>query len=44
MYYLFIVRWFVFLVVIDSDAPMLDKLQNLQEQDFEQFKQQGKCP
>jgi hypothetical protein len=36
MYYLFIVLWFVFLVAIDSDAPTLDNLQNLPEQDFEQ--------
>jgi hypothetical protein len=43
MYYLFIVPWFVFSVVVDSDAPTLDKLQDLQEQDFEQFEQQGKC-
>jgi hypothetical protein len=35
MYYLFIVLWFVFLLVVDSDAPILDKLQDLQKQDFE---------
>jgi hypothetical protein len=35
MYYLFIVMWFVFLVAIDSDAPMLDNLQDLQDEDFE---------
>jgi hypothetical protein len=44
MHCLFIVMWFVFLVVVDSDAPTLDKLQDLQEQDLEQFEQQGKCP
>jgi hypothetical protein len=44
MYYLFIILWLVFPVAIDSDAPMLDNLQDLQEQDFEQFKQQGMCP
>jgi hypothetical protein len=37
MYYLFIVLLFVFLVVVDSDAPTLDKLQDLQKQNFEQF-------
>jgi hypothetical protein len=42
MHYLFIVLWFVFLVAVDSDALMLDKLQDLQKQDFEQFEQQGK--
>jgi hypothetical protein len=35
MYYLFIVLWFVFLLVVDSDTPILDKLQDLQKQDFE---------
>jgi hypothetical protein len=42
MHYLFIVLWFVFLVAVDSDALALDKLQDLQKQDFEQFEQQGK--
>jgi hypothetical protein len=37
MHCLFIVLWFVFLVVIDSDAPTLDKLQDLRKHDFEQF-------
>jgi hypothetical protein len=36
MRYLFIVLWFVLLVAIDSDAPTLDKFQDLQKQDFEQ--------
>jgi hypothetical protein len=36
MYYLFIVLWFVFLVTVNSDVPMLDNLQDLQEEDFEQ--------
>jgi hypothetical protein len=44
MYCLFIVLWFVFPVVVDSDAPKLDNLQDLQEQDYEQFERQGKCP
>jgi hypothetical protein len=44
MYYLFTVLWFVFPVAVDSDAPTLDNLQDLQEQDFELFEQQGKCP
>jgi hypothetical protein len=44
MYYLFIVLWFVFPVVIDPDALTLDNPQHLQEQDFGQFEQQGKCP
>jgi hypothetical protein len=35
MYYLFIVLWFVFSVVVDSDASTLDKLQDLRKQDFE---------
>jgi hypothetical protein len=39
MYYLFIVLWSVFPVTIDSDVPTLDNLQDLQEQDFEQFEQ-----
>jgi hypothetical protein len=39
MYYLFIVLWFVFLVAVNSDAPTLDKLQDLQKQDYEQFEQ-----
>jgi hypothetical protein len=43
MYCLFIVLWFVFLIAVDSHAPTLDKLQDLREQDFEQFEQQGKC-
>jgi hypothetical protein len=29
MYYLFIVLWFVFLLAVDSDMPMLDNLQEL---------------
>jgi hypothetical protein len=33
-----------FRFAIDSDMPMLDNPQGLQEQDVEQFKQQGKCP
>jgi hypothetical protein len=37
MYFLFIVLWFEFSLAVDLDAPMLDKLQDLQEQDFEQF-------
>jgi hypothetical protein len=44
MYYLFIVLWFVFLVAVDSDVPMLDNLYDLQDEDFEQFEQQGRCP
>jgi hypothetical protein len=32
----------VFLVAINSDVPMLDNLQDLQEEDFEHFEQQGK--
>jgi hypothetical protein len=44
MYHLFTILWFVFPVTIDSNTPMLDNLQDLQEQDFEQFEQQGKCP
>jgi hypothetical protein len=44
MYRLFIALWFVFLVVVDSNVPTLDNLQDLQEQDFEQFEQQGKYP
>jgi hypothetical protein len=44
MYSLFIALWFVFPITIDSDAPMLDNLQDLQKKDFEQFEQQGKCP
>jgi hypothetical protein len=43
MYCLFIVLWFVFLIAIDSDTPTLDKIQDLREQDLEQFEQQGKC-
>jgi hypothetical protein len=42
MYYLFTVLWFVFPIAINSNEPMLDNLQDLQEEDFEQFKQQGK--
>jgi hypothetical protein len=42
MYYLFIVLWFVLLVAVNSDIPMLDNPQDLQEEDFEQFEQQGK--
>jgi hypothetical protein len=41
MYYLFIVLWFVFPVAVDSDAPTLDKLQDLREQDFEQFERKA---
>jgi hypothetical protein len=37
MYCLFIILWFLFLVAIDSDVPTSDNLQDLQEQDFEQF-------
>jgi hypothetical protein len=33
-----------FRIAVDSDAPTLDKFQDLQVQDFEQFKQQGKSP
>jgi hypothetical protein len=32
----------VFPVAFNLDAPMLDNLQDVQEEDFEQFKQQGK--
>jgi hypothetical protein len=39
MYYLFIVLWFVFPVIVNFDAPTLDNLQDLQEEDFEQFEQ-----
>jgi hypothetical protein len=39
MYCLFIVLWFVFPVVVDSDAPTSNNPQDLQEQDFEQFEQ-----
>jgi hypothetical protein len=39
MYCLFIVLWFVFPVAVDLDTPMLDKLQDLQKHDFEQFEQ-----
>jgi hypothetical protein len=41
MYCMFIVLWFVFPVAVDSDTLMLDNLQDLREQEFEQ---QGKCP
>jgi hypothetical protein len=41
---MFDVLWFVFSIVIDSDAVTLDNLQDLQEEDFEQFEQQSKCP
>jgi hypothetical protein len=44
VYCLFIVLWFVLPVAIDSDVPTLDNLQDLRDQDFEQFEQQGKCP
>jgi hypothetical protein len=37
MYYLFIVLWFVFLIIADSDAPTLDKVQDLRKQDFDLF-------
>jgi hypothetical protein len=37
MHCLFIVLWFVFSVAIDSDAPTLDKLQDLQKHDLELF-------
>jgi hypothetical protein len=36
MYCFFIVLWFVFPVAIDLDTPTLDKLQDLQEQEFVQ--------
>jgi hypothetical protein len=39
MYCLFIVIWFVFSAVVDSDASTSDNPQDLQEQDFEQFGQ-----
>jgi hypothetical protein len=42
MYCFIYVLWFVFLVAINSIALMLDNLQDLQEEDFEQFEQQGK--
>jgi hypothetical protein len=42
MYCFNYILWFVFLVVVNLDAPMLDNLQDIQEQDFEQFEQQGK--
>jgi hypothetical protein len=42
MYYFNYILRFVFLVVVNLDAPMLDNLQDIQEQDFEQFEQQGK--
>jgi hypothetical protein len=34
----------VFPVAVDSNALMLDNPKDLQEQDFEQFEQQDKCP
>jgi hypothetical protein len=34
MCYLFIVLWFVFSIVVNSDVPTLDNLQDLQEEDF----------
>jgi hypothetical protein len=37
MYCLFIVMGFVFPVVVNSGVPMVDNLQDLQEEDFEQF-------
>jgi hypothetical protein len=37
MYYLFIILWFVFPAAVYSDVPMLDNLQDLQEEEFEQF-------
>jgi hypothetical protein len=37
MYYLFIVLWSMFSVVVDSNASMLDNLQDLQADDFERF-------
>jgi hypothetical protein len=42
MYYFIYVLWFVFPVAVNSDAPTLDNLKDMQEQDFEQFEQQGK--
>jgi hypothetical protein len=42
MHYLFIVLWFVFLIIVNSDVSTLDNLQDLQEEDFEQFEQQVK--
>jgi hypothetical protein len=42
MYYFIYVVWFVFPVAINSVAPTLDNLHDLQEEDFEQFKEQGK--
>jgi hypothetical protein len=42
MYCLFIVLWFVFPIVVNSDVSLVDNLQDLQEEDFEQFEQQGK--
>jgi hypothetical protein len=42
VYFFIYVLWFVFSVVVSPDAPTLDNLQDLQEQDFEQFEQQGK--
>jgi hypothetical protein len=41
MYYFIYVLRFVFPVAVNSDALMLDNLQDLQEQDFEQFEEQG---
>jgi hypothetical protein len=42
MYCLFIVLWFVFPIAVNSDVSMVDNLQDLQEEDFEQFEQRGK--
>ena len=39
MYYFIYVLRFVFPVAVNSDALMLDNLQDLQEQDFEQFEE-----
>jgi hypothetical protein len=37
MYFLFIVLWFVSLVAVNLDVSLLDNLQDLQEEYFEQF-------
>jgi hypothetical protein len=37
MYFLFIVLWFMSLVVVNLDVSLLDNLQDLQEEYFEQF-------
>jgi hypothetical protein len=39
VYFFIYVLWFVFSVAVNSDALTLDNLQDLQEQDFEQFEQ-----